>query len=136
CALDVLPVAPPSKPKPMAMTFDFFRDFGGSGEIAEPKGQWNFQARARVARLRSCRRHFFPSCGDRFTQQPTNPLELVPWEKHIGLLCLRIDDVDRLPPGFAGFERAPLFLDRKSTRLNSSHDQISYAVFCLKKKTC
>src|SRR6478672_13080527 len=29
---------------------------------------------------------------------------------------------------------APLAADRKSTRLNSSHDQISYAVFCLKKK--
>src|SRR2546421_8399794 len=28
----------------------------------------------------------------------------------------------------------PAFGDRKSTRLNSSHDQISYAVFCLKKK--
>src|SRR2546421_12471535 len=28
----------------------------------------------------------------------------------------------------------PLGEDRKSTRLNSSHDQISYAVFCLKKK--
>src|SRR5699024_12783959 len=27
-----------------------------------------------------------------------------------------------------------LFLDRKSTRLNSSHVSISYAVFCLKKK--
>src|SRR2546421_5606335 len=26
-------------------------------------------------------------------------------------------------------------VDRKSTRLNSSHDQISYAVFCLKKKS-
>src|SRR2546428_5286207 len=26
-------------------------------------------------------------------------------------------------------------IDRKSTRLNSSHDQISYAVFCLKKNT-
>src|SRR2546428_3616325 len=26
-------------------------------------------------------------------------------------------------------------IDRKSTRLNSSHDQISYAVFCLKKQT-
>src|SRR2546430_6951841 len=26
--------------------------------------------------------------------------------------------------------------DRKSTRLNSSHSQISYAVFCLKKKKC
>src|SRR2546421_7199130 len=29
---------------------------------------------------------------------------------------------------------APLATDRKSTRLNSSHDQISYAVLCLKKK--
>src|SRR2546428_9488883 len=28
----------------------------------------------------------------------------------------------------------PVDEDRKSTRLNSSHDQISYAVFCLKKK--
>src|SRR5688572_31164830 len=28
----------------------------------------------------------------------------------------------------------PLQEDRKSTRLNSSHSQISYAVFCLKKK--
>src|SRR2546430_10342467 len=34
---------------------------------------------------------------------------------------------DREAPGFV--------LDRKSTRLNSSHSQISYAVFCLKKKT-
>src|SRR2546427_759117 len=33
------------------------------------------------------------------------------------------------------FERSRLqILDRKSTRLNSSHSQISYAVFCLKKK--
>src|SRR3712207_7910893 len=31
-----------------------------------------------------------------------------------------------------GWSRAPL--DRKSTRLNSSHANISYAVFCLKKK--
>src|SRR5690349_23910786 len=28
----------------------------------------------------------------------------------------------------------PKFIDRKSTRLNSSHVEISYAVFCLKKK--
>src|SRR2546430_8255862 len=28
----------------------------------------------------------------------------------------------------------PKYSDRKSTRLNSSHSQISYAVFCLKKK--
>src|SRR2546428_1957167 len=40
-------------------------------------------------------------------------------------------------PGHARVERAgPSRInceDRKSTRLNSSHDQISYAVFCLKK---
>src|SRR5688572_31330267 len=30
--------------------------------------------------------------------------------------------------------RRPDAIDRKSTRLNSSHSQISYAVFCLKKK--
>src|SRR5205085_6061189 len=34
-------------------------------------------------------------------------------------------------PGAPGTARP----DRKSTRLNSSHSQISYAVFCLKKKT-
>src|SRR3712207_7401051 len=32
------------------------------------------------------------------------------------------------------FEAAPGSADRKSTRLNSSHANISYAVFCLKKK--
>src|SRR6266536_1475630 len=31
-------------------------------------------------------------------------------------------------------QRGDLFVDRKSTRLNSSHEWISYAVFCLKKK--
>src|SRR5207248_1294276 len=35
----------------------------------------------------------------------------------------------------ARFVPNDLFLDRKSTRLNSSHRTISYAVFCLKKKT-
>src|SRR2546430_9197432 len=44
---------------------------------------------------------------------PTNPQELV-----VGAI-------------FAGYRSTK---DRKSTRLNSSHSQISYAVFCLKKK--
>src|SRR5688572_17297136 len=35
-------------------------------------------------------------------------------------------------PGYA--DSTSIRLDRKSTRLNSSHSQISYAVFCLKKK--
>src|SRR6266508_5589006 len=41
------------------------------------------------------------------------------------------------PPGSGGAPRAPRRCDRrdrKSTRLNSSHVAISYAVFCLKKK--
>src|SRR2546427_6570741 len=38
----------------------------------------------------------------------------------------------RAPPERAGNARG--LTDRKSTRLNSSHSQISYAVFCLKKK--
>src|SRR5687768_17906593 len=36
--------------------------------------------------------------------------------------------------GIPSHVRARTWLDRKSTRLNSSHGYISYAVFCLKKK--
>src|SRR3712207_8323248 len=44
------------------------------------------------------------------------------------------DIVDHPPPS-APFSPGPnASLDRKSTRLNSSHANISYAVFCLKKK--
>src|SRR2546428_5185191 len=39
----------------------------------------------------------------------------------------------RVPP-VGGAAESVFEIDRKSTRLNSSHDQISYAVFCLKKK--
>src|SRR2546427_8569952 len=38
------------------------------------------------------------------------------------------------PGGAVTYFRAFSSADRKSTRLNSSHSQISYAVFCLKKK--
>src|SRR2546428_2149346 len=37
-------------------------------------------------------------------------------------------------PAFTSCPRFTATSDRKSTRLNSSHSQISYAVFCLKKK--
>src|SRR3712207_7143635 len=51
---------------------------------------------------------------------------------HLVGVLLRIEDsvspyVGRVHPGILG-------VDRKSTRLNSSHANISYAVFCLKKK--
>src|SRR5205085_4848692 len=40
-------------------------------------------------------------------------------------------DLDRIPVAVV-IARANFYGDRKSTRLNSSHSQISYAVFCLK----
>src|SRR2546427_4149636 len=49
---------------------------------------------------------------------------------HIGQLAQSGGDDHILPAEQAGLGRR----DRKSTRLNSSHSQISYAVFCLKKK--
>src|SRR5437870_10564828 len=51
---------------------------------------------------------------------------------------LALNDAQLLPVGraSAGVERGESgSRDRKSTRLNSSHVAISYAVFCLKKKT-
>src|SRR2546427_7232829 len=43
-------------------------------------------------------------------------------------------DVFHCVPALSGTRQAGRGGDRKSTRLNSSHSQISYAVFCLKKK--
>src|SRR2546430_13655599 len=48
-----------------------------------------------------------------------------PWAD-LGLGLNRIFDMPHI--------RFTVHADRKSTRLNSSHSQISYAVFCLKKK--
>src|SRR6202000_3534966 len=45
-----------------------------------------------------------------------------------------VDILEQTPPIPASCQWAT-FLDRKSTRLNSSHPSISYAVFCLKKNT-
>src|SRR5690348_18194733 len=62
----------------------------------------------------------FRSPHDRARDLPRSPL-LAEFVDHIGELVL-VDAIDQ--------RRG----DRKSTRLNSSHPSISYAVFCLKKK--
>src|SRR5258708_508563 len=60
--------------------------------------------------------------------------DIVPWpemtERELRTLF------ERYMNSFNRFERLPIptVADRKSTRLNSSHQIISYAVFCLKKK--
>src|SRR2546429_6079114 len=45
-----------------------------------------------------------------------------------------IEDANDAFLKIVGYARGPASGDRKSTRLNSSHGYISYAVFCLKKK--
>src|SRR5436309_12349070 len=50
----------------------------------------------------------------------------------VGILSLPEITLARCAPRMVTGVRLPL--DRKSTRLNSSHVKISYAVFCLKKK--
>src|SRR5256886_7795831 len=70
------------------------------------------------------------------------PPEVAVQRTHVARPSPRQDHVAEAPP--VGPRHAPVLLepgvrvvieqDRKSTRLNSSHSQISYAVFCLKKK--
>src|SRR5688572_31385925 len=53
-------------------------------------------------------------------------------QKRIVLSHFQCSILNCCDPGASCSHRS--HLDRKSTRLNSSHSQISYAVFCLKKK--
>src|SRR5690606_25918456 len=58
------------------------------------------------------------------------------WLKKAVLLYFRTQDMELVEADPAPYwDKVPArFADRKSTRLNSSHVKISYAVFCLKKK--
>src|SRR5206468_10655120 len=75
-----------------------------------------------------------PALGD-----PKAPVTIVEYSDFQCPVCRSLHDTLRgILPNYPGklrviFKDFPLE-DRKSTRLNSSHDQISYAVFCLKKK--
>src|SRR5258708_22190715 len=61
---------------------------------------------------------------------PESPHHPPQWLKHF---CLNFSD-NASSPGSNPRYLHPFQEDRKSTRLNSSHQIISYAVFCLKKK--
>src|SRR3712207_7286950 len=72
------------------------------------------------------------------------PYQAARWASHGGSMSVVIPGGRGNPPGFHQVWSVesppkrnvggPLPADRKSTRLNSSHANISYAVFCLKKK--
>src|SRR2546422_3582804 len=75
-----------------------------------------------------------------FRSVPAYALMLGVPARRVGWMC---QCGERLPPTGGGlvcpacgatYEESDGSLDRKSTRLNSSHGYISYAVFCLKKK--
>src|SRR2546430_12600821 len=55
-------------------------------------------------------------------------------QEELGVTLVKSVELGRVRYHYAGTSDE-LEIDRKSTRLNSSHSQISYAVFCLKKKT-
>src|SRR5215217_8628256 len=61
-------------------------------------------------------------------QHHLDRLEVVGDPRHLHLARL-VDEIA------LGDQHQPMVADRKSTRLNSSHANSSYAVFCLKKKT-
>src|SRR3712207_7873798 len=65
---------------------------------------------------------------------PTNQTGLSKWQKSPLKYYPRLKTKEDLWGGGVSYMRLPDSLDRKSTRLNSSHANISYAVFCLKKK--
>src|SRR5256885_10824382 len=56
------------------------------------------------------------------------------WSIRFGYGGLHLTSIARVLPEGKKFKSSYKWLDRKSTRLNSSHLVISYAVFCLKKK--
>src|SRR5947207_7035173 len=74
----------------------------------------------------------------RSTLFPYTTLFRSDWEQHAGDVADEREGIGALSSTFLPFFKlisGKFPLDRKSTRLNSSHTVISYAVFCLKKKT-
>src|SRR5690606_40141491 len=76
--------------------------------------------------------------GHRLTVgQERRPADLAGRQLHVVLLDVVVADVVGEPTELRDVlpeQHRVVVLDRKSTRLNSSHVKISYAVFCLKKK--
>src|SRR5204863_4565160 len=120
-----------------------------AGGAAAGSGRAGCRMRGAVGRRRAA-----PSAGHSGPGPGADPLSAAPVPRRVPAAVRR---PDRPVPGMSARERASqveaavrrvratagraahvdevaALLDRKSTRLNSSHVEISYAVFCLKKK--
>src|SRR3712207_7093627 len=86
----------------------------------------DYRSRAFSAFRHRCQKKF-AGCWSSCWAPPSPYRTLTSSPATIALRLLRLIS-DSVPP------KSPCFRDRKSTRLNSSHANISYAVFCLKKK--
>src|SRR3712207_7272615 len=76
---------------------------------------------------------YSPGSKDRRVDEswPTDGIETSFYSRHKAATERLLDDAEKRYPDLRSVRLRP---DRKSTRLNSSHANISYAVFCLKKK--
>src|SRR5690348_18095521 len=85
--------------------------------------------------FRSSQAHRLPGGGGRERVHPRSQREVFGPRGRVSAYLREASRQPLVPRGnVPDFEMAPLSQDRKSTRLNSSHPSISYAVFCLKKK--
>src|SRR5207253_3715505 len=78
----------------------------------------------------------FHNSSETLRQEHRNPatnLRYVLWKAFRRYDAISFSDIDTWCRTLSSFREAAR-IDRKSTRLNSSHVAISYAVFCLKKK--
>src|SRR5690625_6612072 len=97
----------------MMNTFDYFKDKSacGVGFIASRKNEYSHENLEKALHALSCVEHRGACNADFISSDGAGIMTDIPFR-------------------IFGYEEG----DRKSTRLNSSHVAISYAVFCLKKK--
>src|SRR5256884_7306716 len=119
-----------------------YESFGGDRERAESPSTGRFiphsasdsrYPRSLDTRNEAGRFEIVSKVGDVYTRRvhPTHPFDVVGWRGDYLPYRFAVEDVR---PLVADRSHVPPSGDRKSTRLNSSHGYISYAVFCLKKK--
>src|SRR5436309_4947054 len=75
-----------------------------------------------------------PATTEIYTLSLHDALPIPPSDKYDALPPSPLSDRCQVRSPVNGWHPVPPRRDRKSTRLNSSHVKISYAVFCLKKK--